>query len=88
MMPGATSSNRAASSKLRRSGSSRGLRVITSARATSRRFSVTVNRKRGAETVLLIVAGLHRSHLTQLEIPYVIGRCGVRGTCKESGEAP
>ncbi|WP_245307951.1 transposase [Hoeflea sp. IMCC20628] len=35
----------------------RGLRVITSARAIARRFSVTVNRKRNAETVLLIVAG-------------------------------
>ncbi len=58
---------------------------MTSARARSRRFSVTVNRKRSAETVLLIVAGTYAVLvLMQLEASYVLDRGGVRGAPKET----
>lgn len=57
LIPGAAFGKRAASSILSTSGSLRGLPVITRARARSRRFSGTLNRKRIAESVMLIVAG-------------------------------
>ena len=54
-MAGAASSSFATSSTLSTSGNLRGLRVSTSRRDRLGQSSVTVNRKRSAETVLLIV---------------------------------
>ena len=54
-MPGAASSSFATSSTLSTSGNLRGLRVSASRRDRSGRSSVTVNRKRSADTVLLMV---------------------------------
>ena len=55
LIPGAASSSFATSSTLSTSGNLRGLRVSTSRRDRAGRSSVTVNRKRSADTVLLMV---------------------------------
>jgi hypothetical protein len=55
--PGAACSSSTTSSALNTAGSRRGWRTTVSRRARSGRSSVTVNRKRSAETALLMLGG-------------------------------
>ena len=76
--PGAACSSSITSSALSTAGSRRGWRTTVSRRARSGRSSVTVKKKRRAETALLILGGCIRLRLMQLEAAQIFRRRGIR----------
>ena len=79
---------RAASSTLSTSGSLRGYRVTTRARARSRRLSNCEQESQRPDRAIDRCRAYAVLMLVQLETPNVLGRRGVRSTAKKRGEAP
>ena len=87
--PGAACSSSVTSSTLSTAGSRRGWRTTVSRRARSGRSSVTVKKKRRAETALLMLGGcMPLCRLMQLEAAQILRRRGVGRAADEGGKRP